>query len=497
MKRSATIIFFLFPFIAVAQSGNFNSLFTQQAQFFTGNINSFDLYVYPSSIKVMHFNNSVVNGTTTQYSGFRSIRFDNFSAACIDSAGKSWFGSDAIDVGSGIQIYSNQLNEPIVVQTQAILNQYWDMYIYPNGDVMRATVTGIGTGSVLNPNDVTKTITLDRTDSIGNPLNDFMNGKELVLSQDSGWIKFMNVYLFPNDSATVDRIPYVQIPTRGIVYDYQPGDVFQHHSSCFTFFGGTNPGSYTELQIQSRQDYPAGDSVVYTVLQSVLNLTFNPNPFPHVDSSFNQIVTSIKFDQLSTPLFNAWPDEAILDYNFQSNYTYLYSYGLNPVNNFCTSEFALSYTIGTFSKFNTDTCFLPPFEPIMYTYTFVPGLGQTNYIDNEQAIFGFECNDDLIGYTRGGIPCGNHISFTGFDEVNQQIGWTLSPNPVDNALHLHVKQSGAYQLKLFSAEGRLLLEKEITDLENVFSVTDLSSGTYFVELSQNGNRSYKRFIVAR
>jgi hypothetical protein len=82
-------------------------------------------------------------------------------------------------------------------------------------------------------------------------------------------------------------------------------------------------------------------------------------------------------------------------------------------------------------------------------------------------------------------------------------GVNVYPNPVENVLYIDyvLAESGTVEVSVLDLQGRLI-ERQSQDLQEgmqhqVYDVQNLAAGTYLLMVSNNGQRSVKRFIVQR
>ncbi len=106
--------------------------------------------------------------------------------------------------------------------------------------------------------------------------------------------------------------------------------------------------------------------------------------------------------------------------------------------------------------------------------------------------------DQNLGY---GIPNFRGAYFGTLLAINEEeeIGWTLYPNPVTDALlHIRFGQELRLQIQLFDRLGRLVLEKGLqrnsTKEPYFLSLAHLPSGLYFIQLVNGKEIVYQKLI---
>lgn len=81
----------------------------------------------------------------------------------------------------------------------------------------------------------------------------------------------------------------------------------------------------------------------------------------------------------------------------------------------------------------------------------------------------------------------------GVNEISD-INFEVYPNPAVNVVSINSSENG--QLKLYSVNGQLILENNITEGNNTLNISNVESGIYMVEVSiSNGKTITKKLIV--
>jgi|GEM_PF-5118857 len=85
---------------------------------------------------------------------------------------------------------------------------------------------------------------------------------------------------------------------------------------------------------------------------------------------------------------------------------------------------------------------------------------------------------------------------TGIEQLaGDQSGIMLCPNPAHNAFQLIFKSpANNAQLKIFSADGRVVLQNNLSGNNTNVDISSLSSGIYYVEITDGKNRSIHKLI---
>jgi PKD repeat protein len=96
----------------------------------------------------------------------------------------------------------------------------------------------------------------------------------------------------------------------------------------------------------------------------------------------------------------------------------------------------------------------------------------------------------------GCVDTSSCLSFVvlGIDEITENE-FTLFPNPVDGELTIFIKYNfSKASIKIFDAQGRLVLVLNTNRKEIKLDVSSLKKGVYFVELNQENHKRTRKFI---
>ncbi len=182
--------------------------------------------------------------------------------------------------------YSGDTVERVIINTLASLNDSWIFYQRNmlDGSRVDATVTEITTDTVLGYIDSVKVMTLQRKDNSGNPIEDPINGKQVILGKDLGLVRTFDFYYMLDDRKQYNLAgksdPYIGIHemTGKEIFDFQPGDVFQYTGHAWTVYA-MPPHEYDYTYQESReilQKDSNNSSYQYRILKSV-KATGNPS----------------------------------------------------------------------------------------------------------------------------------------------------------------------------------------------------------------------------
>ena len=81
-------------------------------------------------------------------------------------------------------------------------------------------------------------------------------------------------------------------------------------------------------------------------------------------------------------------------------------------------------------------------------------------------------------------------------QVSSELSIQLYPNPVVNELNVITSNSEFNKIKVYSLLGNTVLTSEIS-VNNTLDVSKLSSGVYFVEISNGSERTVKKIVITK
>lgn len=141
-------------------------------------------------------------------------------------------------------------------------------------------------------------------------------------------------------------------------------------------------------------------------------------------------------------------------------------------------------------RFITDTTATG--EPVQWI---IEGIGAPDLIEGLNA---FERTTEFICYSENNqVVFGDtNCTFTvSIDESLLDVNFNLYPNPVSNKLNLSISEGKVEQIKLINNQGQTVKIFNETLLSSVqLEVSDLSKGTYFIEVKTGEGIGNKMFI---
>ena len=110
----------------------------------------------------------------------------------------------------------------------------------------------------------------------------------------------------------------------------------------------------------------------------------------------------------------------------------------------------------------------------------------------ELMVQNYQSNNSTIsqGFHQG------DIIITDISEVDFKIDIKIYPNPTISEIFIETTQSKNLNCRMFDLNGRYILEKSLEGSLNKIDVTDLTSGTYFLQIT-NKSKIIKTYKVLK
>jgi len=270
---------------------------------------------------------------------------------CVYLDMPSWIGEKILIKDNGDNYFFNRNSDSILVQTNnAQLNDSWKFYKYADASYFLATVDEVSTIELWGISDSLKHITLQFYNSNNEPEASSLNGTELIISKDHGFVKVINFRDFPdfaNDSYQVLEHTLVgrkgltdmyHLMTNGDIYNFNVGDEFHHkiihEVTDYTWHQSVARKIIDKIEVSYEQ-------VEYTVIKSYWGFEYFPgSPFFY---EYDTIVET--FDELSNYIQNTVSFEP---YDYDDN---IYTYSMLAVDNYNGRPRILT-TTDTYSNYN-------------------------------------------------------------------------------------------------------------------------------------------------
>jgi hypothetical protein len=254
-----------------------------------------------------------------------------------------------------------------------------------------------------------------------------------------------------------------QIMTLGEIYDFNIGDIFEYKRH-----GNGTPPNNQRVTITNK--YTTTDTVFYGRLRESYGVIYVPTPTPHADTVFVTSNDTIYYTNLNV---------LITDYDSY----FIYDTTIYYPEDYC--GILINAHLGM-----TDTT---TFEPPTVDREYGRGLGLVNsldiWADNGGEPYGFY----MTYYKKGIIECGISDPLT--VSINSTNAYTpylnIYPNPTPSTLTIQ-NASGLYHLT--DITGKTLLSGLASGETFTLDISALSSGVYFLTLSEDGQQVVRKVI---
>ncbi len=462
-------------------------------------------------------NDTIIYHTLSQELEFEYDSFSLQLGIWYNLNDTGFLGYKTILQDDGTDIYFNQLQDSIFIQTQASLNETWIFYQNPNGDYFEATVTTVDTSHFLGIIDSVKTITLQAKDIFGNTVSSPYDTLVIKVSKHYGLIEGFNLFKFPygvstclsnnysNSSYYYNPIRILGFPkynlgvdnlTAADIYDYDIGDEYHWETESTPGLGsGGGAGCYKTydiITIQNKSFSNNGDSVYYNVFLERYEFLID------IDFSMNPSVT-YSFDTLhygNTVLtYYIGEDNPINILSFHNDGNYI----------------GMSQTIDGNQKIRSTKTILPGncfiqvggglgIDDVAYH----KGIGRT-YHSHGGTVQIVETKRSYIYYNKNGIEWGtpanlDSLLIVSTDEViENNIHLKVFPNPAKDILHFQLEDRlDDAEIRIYSTLGQLITRQNINTNLIQFNTSDWHNGAYFYGIYVEGQLVKQgQFLIER
>lgn len=491
MKKYLLLLSFCCFLTAKAQTP-YSTLKLNSPQYFRGWNPISAAFFVQSPISVLHFNATVQQSGMLKYIGFGSP-YDTSQTVmtCIEDNGKSWYGTTAARRANDIEVYTNIQDDSIYYDPMAGVGKTFRMFDYPGGDYINATVDSLVFTTTPAFADSVKWLSMQRFNAFGVPVADAVNGKQIAVARDSGWVQFFAADYFPQTWIPMTRVAWQARPDRYAVYNFSVGDTFQYRYQVTQVMGSNLPPAYEEKVVLSKQYFNGGDSVEYIFQRKNMSFTYSALPTPHLDTTFSQTLDTTGYGGLLAPLWTVWPMES---YYLTSLANPEVAYTLLDTG-FCGTSLVQTLITGTFQYFQGLSCYPTPFEPVILQRSYAANRGEVYYGDDARSIGGTLTEKTLVWSSVGNVSCGQHVTFTGLTPATT-LNFSLSPNPAGDYVQIqspNIRSSVEYQM--FTPDGKLLAAKVRNMGDEIrFELSGLPAGVYLIRGIASGLYGQQRFV---
>jgi hypothetical protein len=416
--------------------------------------------------------------------------------SCYISADTGFLGYKTILQADGMDIYFNNANDSIFVNTKANLNDTWAFYTYPDGNYFEAKVTEHKIATFLGLTDSIKVITIQAKNSLG--ISIFGNNEdiELIISKNYGIIKGFSFFEFPNTDMQYFNSDFIgTINIKGIqhlgvgvndftaadVYDFDIGDEF-HRVEIAYYNSGGQPDYlvsqiYSKMLINNKSYSVNNDTIFYDVTLYKVDYDYRVDLLDTLFWGDTTIFYDISPNHfLNTKTLNYSIEETFLVVlNFADNYP------------FYRNQLAKKISGGSgINEINGCPVFTSPALGSGIT-SYYKGLGSESVFNS----FIYSSSEKLVYYKKGNIQYGTPIIFDNILNTasikENTFPLKVFPNPTNNRLNFQFTESiDNAEIRIYSTIGQLMLNQNITNTNMQFNVSDWNKGVYFYGIYKEG-----------
>lgn len=461
--------------------------------------------IFAQDYKLFNSTSKKLFSTYPEMSDTYSLSFDLATAVGSDSVYYNFFKIEDLNFTSydcdfwvGPECYKQ--NIPVWIGAKITYDNIYSYNFFPdNGDTIHFDFTpvlsdtsvfyidaiqkfsliyeGTDTVTVLSYADSARFFIIQHTDLDGNIINSQLNGQKIIISKDLGLIRFFQIDDFPIVLNPISLIGQTNQNlgifniTNEMLYDFQPGDEFQHRIGNYYSYGPPEWSwvKFVKHTILNRTE--TTDSIIYEINELIF----------YEDSSLliSQIITESYYKH---EILAQLPFE-----KFNGNYQWFY------LDDYCDlklwtyyreAENSLAYCDidDVWGYFDTNG------PPDTDKVTWVLGLGL--FEDYYQSSNGWDFHtkhDELIYFKKDSVVCGGLIVNTPVNKDNND-NIMIYPNPTVE--YIQIKSSSlnsTYNIQIRSLYGQLMKEeKNIQSSNYTMNVADLKPGVYFYVIKEKG-----------
>jgi len=510
MKKFLLFILILSSYFCDAQ--NYQCLQSGVKHYFT---NSLDYLrgIRIDSVKTM--------GDTVVYYPFHTPRgiYNTLTQDSLNAAGGSWLGGKVLQLSDGTFIFDDDWSDSVIIKTQANLTDNWIFYQDTSSLYYLATVVSVDTMTFAGFFDTVKTIQINAYNGTALVTSDPVNGFQILLSKNHGFVQVFDLYTFPYHLANsgyyqgldyyldlaVNKPPYplgLNVPidydlwpsaTNSIytlcsfkspstiqLYQWNIGDVYEY-ANCFyynSYLSGCGCGPVGEFDMDTIKSVNAiADTVNYGYSGWAADI-IAPEYFFYSYSPVASVVTIDSILLIDTTLM---PEE----YGQNSNYYY----SPNDTSYCITGPF---YGIVNSVELS-GAVYYPPFEagPVVVGYKAPLGL-----------LYGFGCSSDtrpivnsrqLIYYDRAAGGCGAPPNIpTSVPIVGYNNSIEIFPNPATTSLTIQSSNEPITQVSISNIFGQTVYSRQpaVGSLQCTVDVSALPCAMYFLQVNGSTTRKF-------
>lgn len=406
----------------------------------------------------------------------------------------SWLGERMTLDAEGTHVFYNYNGDGITIKSQAVLDEEWICYTSDNMQVV-AKVTGWAEDSVLSETDMVKTIGFQAKDLNGTNIDHDVNGIQIKLSENYGFIETVGFYFFPDLSSSWEFFPFENTTTlqlkgltnpelgiRNLSYqmchDYQAGDEFH-----IVEYNSAPWHNEEEIFVTKYLDrYFLGDTLVYLAYQKK-RTTVNDSPNPPVVTYFEDtIVVKIEKDHFIDHLpgelvfdnegcfdvLDAESSNGLVKYDHRGNYFFCFVYDNHVFNNH--------------------------WDGVVGDSKFIEGLGGPYY--NMESGDLYSSIRRLVYYKKDSVECGIPLVITAIPENQATEFCEVFQIAGQNGFGIKVQdQMLPLDYQIINISGQVIEKGRIFNKQWIYDNKDGLKGVFILSIRGNQNQQHNQKVV--
>lgn len=416
---------------------------------------------------------------------------------CFTPRGNSWMGKRVIIQSNGVNLFFNNENDTIRINTRAKVGESWTLFEIKDSIKIIAEVKSAEIQDILGESDSVKTIGFKVYEKNVLEEHHHLSDESLIISKNYGFVRMMNFKVFPKEpnaltSEILESFNLIGLtnPNRGVqnltwlgVHDFQVGDELHvvNNSWNWSIVPGFRNALKSSFKFLERKE--SKDSVFYRIerkesLEKAIERWDNKT-YSFIHDTITQVYKpNIRFDKL--------PGEPIVIDN-----------GADAYGMFIEGAFIKKDMYGpTIRHSFNDSCWhllnWHGGDPGYY----LKGLGGPYYGWNEVISGGERA---LVYYKKGSATWGTPLVITGVESLSNEDQLKVYPNPAADFVTIE-NTSGrteSYILRVIDLQGREVWSNPIS-ISNSYrlDLTAFKGGVYLLKL-QNGDSQISRMFVKK
>lgn len=450
-----------------------------------------------------------VSGTDSIFYFARTIGYvDSIPQGYYHPAAPSWTGYYAIKNIDSVMFFNHKIL-PLLIKPNEPIGSTWIFCDADSNLIFHAKVDSIIEETILGNIDSVKYISIQATDTLGNPVNHVMN-HTLKIGKTTGLMQAYPFFGFMPVSAMTNYFGYefFNVPD-GILsisgngktgvtdIDYLDAFNYQENSKVYIYSSGyahtpgypiyENSQHFLLQEFNYKSTFGNIDSIQFEYHQCKKLIDY-------VDSSNNYISEgdySVTYKELNSTNYILMSKRCGTKVKLDTNNLQI---GIPVLLKHTSGRIGkvLPYMCGIFyyEKFN-DSLYAPPlcdcevYQPYYYKNLGGPYIktAYMQYYMHERTLIGFSDSTQTWGTLK---TCGEILSV----EENNELSFRLFPNPVKDVLNIEFETSQTGIVRIFDARGTLIYNLDIENQDRIeINSAEFPTGIYILQFNGNSNGS--------